>query len=181
MFLRSRHGVGDGSDTTRISNQQLFLSAMMRKIKSEETLTNPLTVYGLAQAATKYMTLSTSLSSLDTMASMAFAVKDIPLKNIVFVTYPSGSGSFGGQDGVIPRTADAEVLFKALQKDAVLVVTGDPGGGAVGGDDVEETPSPSSTSQPTIAPEDDTPVVELPSSISGQPATEKTCTNGNTF
>lgn len=182
MFLRSRHGVGDGSDTTRISNQQLFLSAMMRKVKSEETLTNPLTVYGLARAAAKYMTLSTSLSSLDTMASMAVAVKDIPLKNIVFVTYPSGAGTFNGASGVLPRPADAQVLMDAISKDARIVVTGDPGGGAVAGDEVDEPQAtPTSTSAPTIAPEDDTPVVELPPTITGQPATEKTCTNGNTF
>ena len=91
QFLRSRHGVGDGSDTTRISNQQLFLSALMRKIKSEGTLTNPLTIYALAKAAASNMQLSTSLSSLDTMASMALAVKNIPLANIAFVTYPSGA------------------------------------------------------------------------------------------
>ena len=62
----------------------------MRKIKSEGTLTNPLTVYALAKAAATNMQLSTSLNSLDTMASMALAVKDIPLKNIAFVSYPSG-------------------------------------------------------------------------------------------
>lgn len=183
QFLRSRHGVGDGSDTTRISNQQLFLSAMMRKIKSQEVLTNPLTVYSLAQAAASNMTLSTSLNSLDTMASMALAVKDIPLKNIAFVTYPGGSGMFGGVSGVLPDTASAQVLMDAIKSDAQIVVTGDPGGGAVAGDDVvEETPTPTATptGAPTIAP-DAPDVVELPTNITGQQATEKTCTDGNTF
>ena len=31
-FLRSRHGVGDGSDLGRISSQQVFLSSLVRKI-----------------------------------------------------------------------------------------------------------------------------------------------------
>jgi LCP family protein required for cell wall assembly len=182
QFLRSRHGVGDGSDTGRIGNQQLFLSALMRKIKSEGTLTNPITVYALAKAAASNMTLSSSLSSLDTMASMALAVKDIPLKNIAFVTYPSGSGTFQGQDGVLPHTGDAQVLMDAIGADAQIVVTGKPGGGAVAGDDIVETPTPdpSGSGAPTIAPQ--TPdVVKLPSTISGQQATEQTCTNGNTF
>jgi LCP family protein required for cell wall assembly len=182
MFLRSRHGVGDGSDTTRISNQQLFLSAMMRKIKSEAVLTNPVTVYSLAQAAAQNMTLSTSLQSLDTMASMAFAVKDIPLKNIAFITYPSGAGSFGGQEGVLPRTGDAQVLMDAIASDAQVVVTAEAGGGVVAGDDyVEPEPTPTGSAAPTIPPDDTTPVVKLPSSITGQQATEQTCTNGNTF
>jgi len=181
QFLRSRHGVGDGSDTGRISNQQLFLSALMRKIKSEGTLTNPLTVYAIAKAAATNMTLSSSLSSLDTMASMAFAVKDIPLKNIAFVTYPSGSGTFNGQNGVLPRPGDAKVLMDAIKADAQIVVTGQPGGGAVAGDHVDEPePTPTGSAPPTIAPEAPD-VVKLPSTISGQQATEKTCTNGNTF
>jgi LCP family protein required for cell wall assembly len=182
QFLRSRHGVGDGSDTTRISNQQLFMSALMRKIKSEGTLTNPLTVYALANAAASNMQLSTSLSSLDTMASMALAVKDIPLKNIAFLTYPSGATSMNGVGGVIPRKADAKVLMDAIAADAQVVVTGDPGGGAVPGEDIVETPSPSpsGSAAPTIAPEGP-PVVELPSTIDGQAATEQTCTAGQTF
>ena len=141
QFLRSRHGVGDGSDTTRISNQQLFLSALMRKIKSEGTLTNPLTIYTLAKAAASNMQLSTSLSSLDTMASMALAVKDIPLANIAFVLYPSGSTVMNGVGGVAPRKGDAKVLMDAIAADAQIVVTGKPGGGAIAGEDIVETPS----------------------------------------
>jgi LCP family protein required for cell wall assembly len=182
QFLRSRHGVGDGSDTTRVSNQQLFLAALMRKIKSEGTLTNPLTIYALAKAAASNMQLSTSLSSLDTMASMALAVKDIPLANIAFVSYPAGAAVVNGVGGVKPKTADAKVLMDAIAADAQIVVTGDPGGGAVAGQDVAETPSPTPTGSgaPTIAPAGPT-VVELPSSINGQSATEQTCTNGNNF
>jgi LCP family protein required for cell wall assembly len=182
QFLRSRHGVGDGSDTTRVSNQQLFLAALMRKIKSEGALTNPLTVYALAKAAASNMQLSTSLSSLDTMAAMAFAVKDIPLANIAFVSYPAGSTVMNGVGGVKPRAGDAKVLMDAIAADAQIVVTGDPGGGAVAGDDVVETPSPAPTDSaaPTIAPEGP-PVVELPTTITGQQATEQTCTNGNNF
>lgn len=181
QFLRSRHGVGDGSDTTRVSNQQLFLSAMMRKIKSEGTLTNPLTVYALAKAAASNMQLSTSLSSLDTMASMALAVKDIPLANMVFVSYPAGATQVNGVGGVAPRKADAKVLMDAIAADLPVIVTGDPGGGVVPGDDIVETaPTPTSSAAPTIAPEGPT-GVELPSSIQGQAATQQTCTAGQTF
>lgn len=181
QFLRSRHGVGDGSDTTRVSNQQLFLSAMMRKIKSEGTLTNPLTVYALAKAAASNMQLSTSLSSLDTMASMALAVKDIPLANMVFVSYPAGATEMNGVGGVAPRKADAKVLMDAIAADLPVVVTGDPGGGVVPGDDIVETdPTPTSSATPTIAPEGPA-AVELPSSIQGQAATQQTCTAGQTF
>lgn len=182
QFLRSRHGVGDGSDTTRVSNQQLFLSALIRKIKDEGTLGNPLTVYALAKAAASNMQLSTSLSSLDAMASMAFALKDIPLANIAFVSYPAGASTLNGVDGVAPRAADAHVLMDAIAADARIRITGDPGGGVTGGEDAGEPPveSPDPTESPTTAP-DETPVVDLPPSINGQPAAEQTCTIGNTF
>lgn len=184
QFLRSRHGVGDGSDTGRIGNQQLFLSALMRKVKSEDTLTNPLTVYSLANAAVQNMELSSSLTSLDTMASMALAVKDIPLANIAFVQYPTGSTTMNGVGGLSPKTGPASILMDAIKNDSQIVVTGQPGGGAVAGEDVVETPSPSPTGsgEPTIPPDTGTPsVVELPTSITGQAATEKTCTAGQTF
>jgi LCP family protein required for cell wall assembly len=180
QFLRSRHGVGDGSDTGRISNQQNFLSAMMRKVKSSEVLTNPLTLYGLAQAATQNMSLSTSLNHLDTMYSMAVALKDIPLSNIVFAQYPGGSGTSNGQNGILPRKNDAKVLMDAIASDLPVVVT-EVGGGVIAGDDVVETTAPVDPSAtPTIAPETPT-AVTLPSTITGQAATEQTCTAGQTF
>ncbi len=41
QFLRIRHGIGDGSDLGRISNQQQFLSSMIRKLQSGAVLSNP--------------------------------------------------------------------------------------------------------------------------------------------
>lgn len=181
QFLRSRYGVGDGSDTTRVSNQQLFLSALLRKIKAEGTLTNPVTIYGLARAAAENMQLSTSLNSLDAMAAMALAVKDIPLANMAFVSYPAGASVVGGVSGVSPRRADAQVLMEALAADARVVVTGDPGGGAAAGEDVVETPSPNPTATPDATPAEGPAVVELPPTVTGQAASEQTCTIGNNY
>lgn len=57
-FLRSRLGVGDGSDLGRISNQQTFMSALARQTVSAGTLTNPAKVLRLANTAFQHMTLS---------------------------------------------------------------------------------------------------------------------------
>ena len=40
-FLRSRHGFSDGSDIGRIQAQQGFMASLLRKVKSEGTLSNP--------------------------------------------------------------------------------------------------------------------------------------------
>jgi hypothetical protein len=124
------------------------------------------------------------LSSLDTLASMALAVKDIPLKKIVFVAYPGGAGTLYGVGGVIPNTGAAQPLVDAIKNDQPVVVTGGVGGGVFDGEDVDEpTPTADPSAPATIAPDDgeDVKPVELPSVIQGQAATEETCTNGNTF
>ena len=54
-FLRTRHGVGDGSDLSRISNQQVFLTSLVRKLKDEGALTNPFTMFRLGTAALNNM------------------------------------------------------------------------------------------------------------------------------
>ena len=117
-FLRSRHGVGDGSDLGRISSQQVYLSSLVRKIQDEGVLFDPTKVYGLASVAANSMTLSNSLSSLDTMAAMALVLKDIPRENIMFVQYPSRTGVGGVYAGkVAPLTDVAKELFTTIRKD----------------------------------------------------------------
>ena len=41
QFLRIRHGIGDGSDLGRISNQQQFMSSMVRKLQSDVRAREP--------------------------------------------------------------------------------------------------------------------------------------------
>ncbi len=117
-FLRSRHGVGDGSDLGRISSQQVYLSSLVRKIQDEGVLLNPAMVYGLASTAAQSMTLSRSLSSVDTMVAMALVLKDIPRENIIFAQYPGTTGVGGIYTGkVAPLTEVANTLFAAIRKD----------------------------------------------------------------
>ena len=184
QFLRSRHGIYGGSDTSRISNQQLFLSALMRKVKTKDVLTNPITLYKLANAATQNMQLSNSLNHVDTMVSIASALKDVSLSSMVFAQYPTGSTTVNGVGGLLPRKADAQVLINAIAADQPVVVAG-VGGGTIAGDNIVETPSPSPTATgtsaaPTTAPPTSGPVT-LPRSITGQAATEQTCSSGQTF
>jgi LCP family protein required for cell wall assembly len=100
-FLRSRHGVGDGSDLTRISSQQVYLSSLVRTLKSSETLSDYKKLYNLADAAITNMQLSKGLSDIPTMVSIALALKDIPLDQIQFVQYPGTTGGTGIYDGKV--------------------------------------------------------------------------------
>ena len=201
QFLRTRHGVGDGSDLSRISNQQVFLSSLIRRLLNEGTLTNPLTLYNLAKGALGNMTLSESLNNVDSMVSIAMALRHISLDRIVFVQYPGSTGGSGVYSGKVqPKVAAAEELFAALRADQPIALTGTTGAGSVVSDQplpvpVTPTPtktpkknittgSPTATATPTPSPTPTpppalTPPVLLSDQIHGQTAGQYTCSKGN--
>ncbi|KQQ05271.1 MULTISPECIES: LCP family protein [unclassified Rathayibacter] len=189
QFLRSRHGIGDGSDLTRISNQQVFLSALVRQIKSSDTLLNPVALYGLAKAALGNMTLSTEFNNVNTMVQMGLALSDVDLANVVFAQYPTGAVS----SGVVPDRAAGDLLAAALQTDQPIALTGGTGAGAVVEGEVAATSAPEPASGPattdplaTAEATPGTPVdpaapatdakVAVP--VTGQSADQQTCSVG---
>ncbi|UCR88105.1 LCP family protein [Mycetocola spongiae] len=197
QFLRTRHGVGDGSDLGRISNQQVFLSALVRELKDSATLSDPTKLFSIAKAAVSNMTLSSNLNNINTMVQIALALKAIPLEQVVFVQYPNALGSSGGQSGVLPLKGPADELFAAISGDKPISLSGDTGLGSVKEDPATPgAPTESATQAPatqapatqapatpdagtgTLAPTDGGAVV-LPPSVQGQTAGEFTCSAGN--
>ncbi len=192
QFLRIRHGIGDGSDLGRISNQQQFLSSLVRKLQSEGVLGNPATLFNLANTALQQVTsdppqvvLSKSLANPQNMVQIAMAVRSVPYQDIVFVQYPTVYASDGSR--VDPVTSAAKVLFDALANNQPIQLTGSTSDGY--GTEVvgEATPTPSdpATPEPTAtadagataaAPTPTQEAVQLPSSITGQTAAQVTCT-----
>jgi anionic cell wall polymer biosynthesis LytR-Cps2A-Psr (LCP) family protein len=187
-FLRSRHGVGDGSDLGRISNQQVFMSALMRKIVTGGVLSNPFQLYPLAKAATSSMVLSDTLTSPTTLVQIALALKDTGLSNMVFLQYPVVADP-SNPNRVIPQTSAASVLNAALVADQPVQLSGAPGRAAVVAPASPAAPAPAptttpgkaSTAVPTPVPTATAPSnsVVLPQSVTGQTAAQQTCTKGN--
>lgn len=179
-FVRSRHGVGDGSDLGRISNQQLFLSALLRKATSAGVLSNPLTLYGLAKSATSNIQLSDTLDSPTTLVSIALALKSVPLTDFVFVQYPSMTDP-DDVNRVVPEPTGVAALQQALTSDTPIQLTGTTGAATEAAPSTPAaTPTPTATAPattPTPAPAATS--VALPSTVTGQTAAEQTCTKGN--
>lgn len=155
-FLRTRYGVGDGSDLGRISNQQVYLSALMRKVQNEGVLTDFPKLYGIAQVATSSMQLSSSLS-VDTMVSMAQAIRNVPIENITFVQYPGRTGGTGVYAGKVqPIASQAEALFDRIRNDErFLLEEGNTGiGSSLNPDapviDPAPVPTPTETRPPKL-------------------------------
>ncbi|HEY5321008.1 MAG TPA: LCP family protein [Galbitalea sp.] len=167
-FLRSRHGVGDGSDLGRINSQQVYLSALVRKLKSGETLSNFTQLYPLASAATQSMQLSTSLDHLDTMIAIAQALKDIPLDKVQFVQYPGTTGVGGIYQGkVAPVQSQADALLALIKADKPFTLAAP---NATDRGSILDPNAPASTTAPTDA--SGVPVLD---GVIGQSAAEYTC------
>ena len=210
QFLRTRHGVGNGGDTSRISNQQVFMSALVRKLKSSETLSDPVKVYALAKAGVENMTLSKDMASVPFMQQLAGTVKDIDLDRINFVQYPSFDHPY--ESGrLMPDTASAEALFDIIKSGQPFSVTGVGEGVEVEGQAGTQDPGQDQTTDPTTGepvdpatgepvdpatgepvdpatggdgtpttPADPNAPVQLPSNITGVPASTEACSMGRT-
>jgi LCP family protein required for cell wall assembly len=180
-FLRSRHGVGDGSDLGRISDQQLFMSSLMRTITSAGVLDNPITLYNLANAAIKNMELSDTLTAPTTMVALALTLKNISLSNIVFVQWPTASNAAYPGRVVMSQPADS-ILAAALDHDDPIELTGKLGRATETAPSGLATPLPTTTATPvptasaTPAPSHHS--VKLPSNVTGQTAAQQTCAVG---
>ncbi|UKF31585.1 LCP family protein [Clavibacter phaseoli] len=174
QFLRTRYGVGDGSDIDRISNQQVFLSALLRTITATDTLTNPAKIYGIARAAVDNMVLSTSLDSPAAITSLALTVKDIPLDRFTFVQYPSIRLE---SQRVAQDVVNGDEMIRLIAADADFsLAPGSTGKGVAAPEPTTgETLAPAAGGTPSADPS--APAV-LPENATGQTAAEETCSNG---
>ncbi|MCA6093747.1 LCP family protein [Streptomyces sp. SCA3-4] len=126
-YVRVRHGIGDGSDIGRIQRQQAFLSAMVKKVKSQGF--DPTTLLPLADAATRSMTVDPGLGSAGKMLSFAMSLKDIDLHDMKFLTLP---WRYDGNRVAIVRP-DADALWASLRADRTVDGKDAGKGGGAGG------------------------------------------------
>ncbi|TFC52892.1 LCP family protein [Cryobacterium shii] len=149
-YLRSRHGVGDGSDLSRISSQQAYMSSLVRVLKSNSTLTDLPKLSRLSAAAGQNLKLSTSLANMSTMVSMALALRDISLDRIVFVQYPSEPNPDNSAK-LVPSPDLATELFRKVAADESFALAPDALGPSATLDQASPGPTAPATSVPASA------------------------------
>jgi LCP family protein required for cell wall assembly len=183
QFIRTRHGVGDGSDLARISNQQQYMSRLVKKIMSDEVLTDPGKVLGLTNTIVDNIEPSDELANPVRLAQLALAIKDVPFAEFAFLQYPVFVDP-DDEDRRVPDYEAADTIWTALRAGQSVQLTGDVtnNGGVELVEPAPETPTdPSQTATPpTDAPATETPAprATLDPSISGQTAAQETCANG---
>lgn len=87
-LVRTRHGVGDGSDLGRIQLQQAFVKALVDQVKDVGLLGNPKKLYDIADTATKTVTTDSDLGSVNSLMSFASGLKGIGPDKMHMVTMP---------------------------------------------------------------------------------------------
>ncbi|MGW7270012.1 LCP family protein [Streptomyces sp. NPDC054864] len=115
-FVRTRHGIGDGSDLGRIGLQQQFMLAALSEIKQQGTLSNPAKLYEVADAATKSLTTDSGLGSLTDLASFARSLDGLDPGSMETVTLPVAYDK-SDPNRVVAVQPQADELWSALKAD----------------------------------------------------------------
>ncbi len=115
-FVRTRHGFYDGSDLGREKAQHYFLSAMIREVRANMNLADFTTLYKVADAATKALTVDDGLSGITGLQGLAITMNRVPTDRISFVTMPWNLDP-SNQARVLPAQPDASKMFDNIQND----------------------------------------------------------------
>lgn len=118
-YVRTRHGVGDGSDLGRIGLQQQFLLALLTEIKSQDLLGSPATTYKIASSATKSLTTDEGLASLTSLSEFARSMNGVDPSSMETVMLPV---AYDEQDPnrVVAAEPQAGDLWKAIRTDGTI-------------------------------------------------------------
>ncbi|QFZ75975.1 LytR family transcriptional regulator [Streptomyces fagopyri] len=117
-FVRTRHAVGFGGDLSRITLQQQFLSALMRKLKGNSTLSSPGKMLKLAEAGTKALTVDDKLDSIGKLKDLGLELGKLNPKNLTFTTVPVlDNPAEKVKATVVLNDAKAPAVFDAIKND----------------------------------------------------------------
>ncbi|WP_338701559.1 LCP family protein [Streptomyces sp. Q6] len=118
-FVRTRHGVGDGSDLGRIGLQQKFMIALLSEIKQQDLLGSPTKAYRIANSLTESMTTDSGLASLTKLAEFGRSMNGVDPASMETIMLPV---AYDKQDPnrVVAAEPQAGTLWKALRADAEI-------------------------------------------------------------
>ncbi|MBZ9641800.1 LCP family protein [Streptomyces sp. PSKA30] len=125
-LVRTRHGVGDGSDLGRIQLQQAFIKALVEQVKDVGLFTSPKKLYDLADTATKAVTTDSDLGSVNSLVSWANGLKGISASKMHMVTMPVQYDPADANRVILDETK-AQQVWTALKNDKPIPKTATEG------------------------------------------------------
>lgn len=138
-LVRTRHGVGDGSDLGRIQLQQAFIKALLKQVNNVGVFSSPKKMYDLADTATSALTTDSDLDSVGDLSGLAKTMKGIKPGDINMTTLPVQYDP-QNPNRVLPIDSKGKQVWTAIKHDrpvpksATKGSAGDQGkgGGVVG-------------------------------------------------
>ncbi|MGW3951347.1 LCP family protein [Streptomyces sp. NPDC004752] len=125
-LVRTRHGVGDGSDLGRIQLQQAFVKALADQVDQVGVLTDPTKLYDLADTATKTVTTDSDLGSVKSLVGFANGLKGIGAAHMTMVTMPVRYDPANPNRVLLDKTR-AQLVWTALKNDRPIPKTATSG------------------------------------------------------
>ncbi|MET8899736.1 MULTISPECIES: LCP family protein [unclassified Streptomyces] len=118
-FVRTRHGVGDGSDLGRIGLQQQFLIALLSEVKKQDLLGSPTKTYKIADSLTTALTTDSELASLTSLADFARSMNGVDPATMETIMLPVAYDK-ADPNRVVAAEPQATDLWKAVRSDSEI-------------------------------------------------------------
>ncbi|MFB7658050.1 MULTISPECIES: LCP family protein [unclassified Streptomyces] len=118
-FVRTRHGVGDGSDLGRIGLQQEFLIALLSEVKKQDLLGSPTKTYKIADSLTAALTTDSELASLTSLADFARSMNGVDPATMETIMLPVAYDKTD-PNRVVAAEPQATELWKAVRSDSEI-------------------------------------------------------------
>ncbi|MGW1210753.1 LCP family protein [Streptomyces sp. NPDC002499] len=117
QWLRTRHAWG--SDLMRARAQHMYLNSMMRTLTKQNVFTDTGRLTGLAEAATKSLTVSEEIGTVKKLYDLGMQLKSVPSDRITSLTMPNVADA-QNSDHVVPDATNADKLWQMLRDDVPL-------------------------------------------------------------
>ncbi|MFF9394270.1 LCP family protein [Streptomyces griseoluteus] len=119
QFVRTRHGIGDGSDLGRIGLQQQFLLALLSEVKKQDLMGSPTKAYTIADKLTAALTTDSQLASLTKLAEFGRSLNGVDPANMETIMLPVAYDRID-PNRVVAAMPQAGELWKAIRSDAEI-------------------------------------------------------------
>ncbi|MET9613987.1 LCP family protein [Kitasatospora indigofera] len=175
-FVRTRHGIGNGSDLGRIELQKQMMKSVLQQVAGIGLFSNPVKLWSVGDTLTSSITTDSDLASVNSLVGLAQSLRGIGPEQLAMVTLPVVTAP-SDPNRVVSQQPQAGQLWAALKTDqavpqAVLAVQpGNPATSPSGA--ATRPPGGSSGTAPATVPAA-SPSSTLSSFLSGRPGSSAT-------
>ncbi|NUP47276.1 MAG: LCP family protein [Catenulispora sp.] len=140
-FLRTREGFAGGSDLYRTQAQHQYLGSLIRKMKDQATLDDPIQATHLMDIASKSLTVDDPIASVSKLLDLSNTLKKVPTDNITFLTLPTVEYP-PDHNRVAPDQALDDQIFSLIAHDRSVTAPVAQAGASTSAPSPTDSPSP---------------------------------------